>query len=174
METFRLPRFLRRQPHLVRNDTAMKNLARYIIRASFPKKRTRYLDQEGKVVYTSKDGKTSKSFPSLEWLANLFSQIPNQGEQIMRYYGHYSNVSRGKRQQDGSKKAVPCILEPEGCKDLPAKLGEFDTEDLRSRSPGLLKVQGHHAGHQQHRRPVGDPGPSQSPGHLARQVHAAA
>ena len=97
------------------NDaTAMENLARYIIRASFSQERMQYLDQEGKVVYTSKDGRTSKSFPALEWLANLCSHIPNRGEQMVRYYGHYSNVSRGKRQQDGSEEAIPCILEPEG------------------------------------------------------------
>jgi hypothetical protein len=44
----------------------MENLARYIIRASFSQERMQYLDQEGKVVYTSKDGRTSKSFPALE------------------------------------------------------------------------------------------------------------
>jgi hypothetical protein len=53
----------------------MENLARYIIypeghtRASFSQERMQYLDQEGKVVYTSKDGRTSKDFPCLEWLA---------------------------------------------------------------------------------------------------------
>jgi hypothetical protein len=42
----------------------MENLARYIIRASFSQERMQYLDQEGKVVYASKDGRTSKSFPA--------------------------------------------------------------------------------------------------------------
>jgi hypothetical protein len=57
-------------------ETAMENLARYIIypeghtRASFSypeghkQERMQYLDQEGKVVYTSKDKKTSKVFPA--------------------------------------------------------------------------------------------------------------
>jgi hypothetical protein len=27
-----------------------------------------YLDQEGKVVYAAKDGKSVKAFPALEWL----------------------------------------------------------------------------------------------------------
>jgi hypothetical protein len=40
---------------------------------------------EGKVVYTSKDGRTSKSFPALEWQANLCSHIPNRDEQMARY-----------------------------------------------------------------------------------------
>ena len=81
-----------------------------------------YLNQEGKIVYTSRacpgrrsgDGKLNKIFPALEWLANLCSHIPNRGEQMVRYYGHYSNVSRGKRQKEGRDDAIPCILEPEG------------------------------------------------------------
>ena len=64
----------------------LQNLARYIIRASFSQERMQYLDHEGKVFYTSKDGRTSKSFPSLEWLANLCSHISNRGEQMVRYY----------------------------------------------------------------------------------------
>jgi hypothetical protein len=35
-----------------------------------------YLDQEGKIVYTAKDKKTSKVFPALEWLAAMCSHIP--------------------------------------------------------------------------------------------------
>ena len=73
-----------------------------------------YLDQEGMVVYTSKDGSTTKNFPALEWLAAMCSHIPNRGEQMVRCYGYYSNVSRGKRLQEGLDDAIPCILEPQG------------------------------------------------------------
>jgi hypothetical protein len=79
------------------DDTAMENLSRYIIRASFSQERMQYLNQAGTVVYASKDGKTTKVFPALEWLAAICSHIPNKGEQMVRYYGYYSNVSRGKR-----------------------------------------------------------------------------
>ena len=34
-----------------------------------------------KVVYESKDGKTSKTFDALGWLAQLATHIPNRGEQ---------------------------------------------------------------------------------------------
>ena len=52
----------------------MENLARYIIRASFSQERMQYLDQEAKVVYTSKDGKATKVFDALEWLGrHVFS-----------------------------------------------------------------------------------------------------
>jgi hypothetical protein len=105
-----------------KDDTTMENLARYIIRASFSQERMQYLDQEGKVVYAAEacpgrrsgDGKSSKVFPALEWLAAMCSHIPNRGEQMVRYYGYYSNVSRGKRQKEGSDDVIPCILEPQG------------------------------------------------------------
>jgi len=47
-------------------------------------------------------------------LAAVCSHIPNKGEQMARYYGYYSNVSRGKRQKESSDDAIPCILESQG------------------------------------------------------------
>ena len=44
----------------------------------------------------------------------MSSHIPNRGEQMVRYYGYYSNVSRGKRQKEGRDDLIPCILEPLG------------------------------------------------------------
>ena len=50
----------------------------------------------------------------MEWLAAMCSHIPNRGEQMVRYYGYYSNVSRGRRKEVGADNAIPCILEPVG------------------------------------------------------------
>ena len=105
-----------------KDNTAMENLARYIIRASFSQERMRYMEKEGTVVYKAKacpgrrsgDGKDQKTFPALEWMAAMCSHIPNRGEQMVRYYGYYSNVARGKRKETGTDDAIPCILEPEG------------------------------------------------------------
>ena len=44
-------------------------------------------------------------FSTCDWLAALTAHIPNAGEHLVRYYGWYSNVSRGKRrkaQEEGS------------------------------------------------------------------------
>ena len=46
-------------------------------------------------------------FIAQEWLAAMCSHIPNRGEQMVRYYGYYSKVSRGKRQQEGIDDAIP-------------------------------------------------------------------
>ena len=37
--------------------------------------------------------------PKGNWLAALRAHIPNAGEHLVRYYGWYSNVNRGKRRQ---------------------------------------------------------------------------
>jgi hypothetical protein len=45
-----------------------------------------YQAHEGKVVYTSKDGRTHRIFPALKWLAAMCSHIPNRGEQLVQYH----------------------------------------------------------------------------------------
>jgi len=44
----------------------------------------------------SKHSKEEKEFSSLECMAALCSHILDQGEQMLRYYGFYSNVTRGR------------------------------------------------------------------------------
>ena len=101
----------------------MENLARYIIRASFSQERLDYDARTATVVYKSKDGRRQKSFDALEWLAAMCSHVSNKGEQMVRYYGYYSNVSRGKRQKTGNDSAVSYILEPQWPTRLFARTG---------------------------------------------------
>jgi hypothetical protein len=74
------------------NDQGLEDLARYIIRACFSQQRMSYiaaadtLDGQAKVIYRSKDGRTSKTFEALDWLTQLVTHIPNKGEQMVRYY----------------------------------------------------------------------------------------
>ena len=96
------------------SEEAMENLARYIIRASFSQERMTYIPEETKVIYQSKDGKDEKVFDALEWLAAMCSHVPNKGEQMVRYYGFYSNVARGKRKKNEQDELIPSILEPDG------------------------------------------------------------
>ena len=81
------------------------NLARYIIRASFSQERLTYLWEAGQVEYKSKGGKETRVFDALKWLAAMCSYVPNKGEQIVRYYGYYSNVSRGKHQKAKNRRS---------------------------------------------------------------------
>ena len=103
-------------PH---NEDGLENLARYIIRASFSQERMTYIaagesaNGVAKVIYESKDGKTSKTFDALDWLAQLIAHIPNRGEQMVRYYGFYSNKSRGLRKKASTDDVVPALIESE-------------------------------------------------------------
>lgn len=92
----------------------MANLASYIIRASFSQERMTYVPEQSEVIYRSKDGKEEKAFDALEWLAAMSSHIPNKGEQMVRYYGYYSNVSQGKRKKNDQDELIPSISEPDG------------------------------------------------------------
>ncbi|MBU0699054.1 MAG: transposase, partial [Proteobacteria bacterium] len=100
---------------------SMENLARYIIRASFSQERMTYLRESGQVEYRSKacprprlgNGKQTKVFDALEWIAAMCSHVPNKSEQMVRYYGHYSNVNRSRCKKAQTGDQIPYILEPE-------------------------------------------------------------
>jgi hypothetical protein len=62
-------------------------------------------------IYESKDAKTSKTFDALDWLAQLVTHIPNKGEHMVRYYGFYSNKSRGLRKKAGTDDQVPVLID---------------------------------------------------------------
>ena len=109
-----------------KEEKAMECLARSIIRASFSQERMQYLADEGTVIYAAKDGKDRKVFDAPEWLAAMCSHVPNPKEQMVRYYGWYSNVTRGKKQKRAEDDAIPCIIEsdrsPAACRQSRARL----------------------------------------------------
>ena len=83
-------------------------------------------------------------FPVLDWIATLAEHIPDKGEQLLRYYGYYSNVSRGKRK---SYIAAPSIAAPQRRPALrecaqrpPAEIGQIDV----SCSLGVLRQWANH------------------------------
>jgi hypothetical protein len=59
-----------------KDEMTIKNLARYIILASFSQETMTYVPESSTVVYASKDGKTSKIFPAQECFATMCSYIP--------------------------------------------------------------------------------------------------
>ena len=93
-----------------REQEAMENLARYIIRASFSRERMTYIPEKSKDAYKSKNGKQEKDFDVLEWLAAMASHVPNKGEQMVGYCGYKSNVSRGKRKKGTAMDLYPPYL----------------------------------------------------------------
>jgi hypothetical protein len=98
------------------DQTSLGNLARYVVRACFSQERMIYIpaeksdDNTAKVIYTYKDKKSRKVFNALDWLARLVTHIPGRYEQTVRYYGFYSNKSRGLRKKAETDDAIPAIM----------------------------------------------------------------
>ncbi len=67
-------------------------------------------DGTAKVVYTSKDRKSRKIFNAMDWLARLVTHIPGRYEQTVRYYGWYSNKSRGMRKKADLDDTIPAVI----------------------------------------------------------------
>lgn len=63
------------------------------------------------MIYNSKDGRESRSFSTLDWLAKLVTHVPNKWEQMVRYYGYYSNKSRGIRKKEARDDSEDVIID---------------------------------------------------------------
>ncbi len=84
----------------------MERLARYIMRPPISLERMEW-DGVGEVCYRRKRGHESaglgerevEAFDPGEFLARVIMHVPEPRRHLVRYYGWYSNVSRGRRQQ---------------------------------------------------------------------------
>ncbi|HAS16678.1 MAG TPA: hypothetical protein DCR39_01975 [Nitrospiraceae bacterium] len=107
---------------VVANDTeGRERLARYIIRPPVSLERLMYDRKNQQVFYQGKD-QTSAYHP-LDSCRRMSLHIPDKGEQLLRYYGWYSNKSRGLR------KAVPALSEAKKDKRSPSLIPPVE-EDL--------------------------------------------
>ena len=86
------------------DGAAVERLARYIMRPPISLDRMSW-DGEGEVRYRRKGGHEDpalrrdpvETFDPAEFLARVIMHIPEPRRHLVRYYGRYSNVSRGKR-----------------------------------------------------------------------------
>ncbi len=90
-----------------------ESLAQYILRSPFSQQKMTYREESRTVLYRSKMNPVTRRnfavFPVLDWIATLTAHVPNKGEQLVRYYGYYSNVSRGKRKKEKPKDETEII-----------------------------------------------------------------
>jgi len=91
----------------------MEGLARYLIMPPVSLERLTY-DRKNQQVYYQGKAETH-TYQPLDFLAYVSLHIPDKGEQIVRYYGWYSNKNRGLRKKD--KPASP--LSPLGMRTSP-------------------------------------------------------
>ena len=88
------------------DQPAVERLARYIMRPPISLERMAW-DGAGEVSYRRKRGHESagmserevEAFDPQEFLARVIMHIPEPRRHLVRYYGWYSNVSRGKRRK---------------------------------------------------------------------------
>jgi len=87
-----------------------ESLAQYILRSPFSQQKMTYREDTQTVLYRSKMNPNLKRnfavFPVLDWIVEITTHILDKGEQLVRYYGAYSNVSRGKRKKEEHEKDV--------------------------------------------------------------------
>jgi hypothetical protein len=106
-------------------DTAgQQQLARYMVLPPFSLEKTEYKADSGMIVYRSKlhQGlqRNYQIMPGAQWLEVLLQHVPDQGEHLVCYYGHYSNRSRGMRKQ--SEESDRTSPEFQACRITPAWL----------------------------------------------------
>lgn len=95
---------------LARDDgDGQEALAQYIIRNPFSVEKIHYQQQNGTVIYKSKmtHGKNKQNFKLFKaegFIAAITQHILEKSFQLVRYYGWYSNRSRGDRQKRGLTK----------------------------------------------------------------------
>jgi len=58
-------------------------------------------------------GNNPSRFDPSPFCTNVPPHIPSKGEQMIRYYGFYSNKSRGLRKKAGTDDDVPALIESE-------------------------------------------------------------
>ncbi|MFH1096679.1 MAG: transposase, partial [Candidatus Desantisbacteria bacterium] len=61
-------------------------------------------------------------FDPLEWLAAITAQIPDKGAHMIRYYGYYSNKSRGMRKKSGKVEDTPLRIESQQVSSVECRL----------------------------------------------------
>ena len=86
------------------DGSAVERLARYIMRPPISLERMQW-SGDGEVLYRPKGGhdgrarQVAETFDPAEFLARVIMHIPEPRRHLVRYYGAYSNVSRGKRRR---------------------------------------------------------------------------
>jgi len=88
------------------DDRGKESVAQYIIRNPFSQNKIYYNEETNKVNYHSKmtHGKSRQNFEiftGTEFIAAITQHIPEKSFQLVRYYGWYSNRTRGERKKYG-------------------------------------------------------------------------
>ncbi len=101
---------------------ARQRLAGYMVHPPIALERLRYRPESGQVIYHGRQRQRcgdagpspARIFPALDFLAALCTHIPDSGQQLVRYYGAFSNVRRARA---GAGVSDPAAVPPPPGKD---------------------------------------------------------
>ena len=102
-------------------------IAQYMMRNVLSTENIRYIEKTGSVIYHTgklQKGKNKKNFTvytAEEFIAAITQHIPKKAFQMIRYYAHYSNKSRGLRAKKSKSPPVDPPTEP-----IPEKVDVID------------------------------------------------
>jgi len=114
-----------------KDQSAVERLARYIMRPPISLERMRW-EVGGEVRYRRKaghdggpgqHGNPEEVFDPAEFLARVIMHIPEPRRHLVRYYGAYSNVSRGKRRRQDEADIVAAPPDGRHVPSAPAESG---------------------------------------------------
>ncbi len=112
--------------------SGIQRLAQYMARCPFSLARVVRFTRTGQVIYRAEKqhpqrfpgpasadlfggiARNFQVFQPLDFLAELTQHIPNQGEHLVRYYGHYSNKARGLRAKEAAADQADPDAQPGG------------------------------------------------------------
>ncbi|OGV75272.1 MAG: hypothetical protein A3K18_14070 [Lentisphaerae bacterium RIFOXYA12_64_32] len=112
------------------DTAAIERLTQYIVRWPFSLDRILSLNPDGKVVHRAEKAecrpfpvpvdqnlrqgvkRNFEVFDPLDFIAEITQHIPDPGAQQIRYYGWYSNKSRGQRAKAANAAAKPPAVQP--------------------------------------------------------------
>ena len=116
------------------NKAELEKLAQYILRNPFSVAKMTLESPTDTVIYRSKlNPKINRNFEvftATDFLAAITQHIPDQGAQMVRYYGWYSNKMRGQRHHAETSGAAAVPLRPPSTPPPPAKLPSKKWRDV--------------------------------------------
>jgi hypothetical protein len=121
---------------------AAARLGRYMIRCPLVLERLSLDENTGEVLYRTRPSRAAHpEGPVARWdvyelIARVLDHLPPPRHQLVRYWGYYSNVSRGKRRRAAAQRPVAAV-ETTGVgstADIPTTLPVADDEPFRRRA----------------------------------------
>jgi hypothetical protein len=120
------------------DEKGRESVAQYILRNPFSVEKMTYNDKSGTVIYRSKmtHGRNRKNFNAYtaeEFIAAITQHIPEKSFQMVRYYGWYSNKSRGMRLKQGMVRPGDEPLENDGSVEI-IDVSEYEPKRIPSKT----------------------------------------